>query len=432
MGDTRGGRRAPRVLARSTTAPYAAAPPVKPAHAPVLALVLVAVSACSTGHGHPAEIGDTPGPDTGVQGPGDGTTPDGVAMPMADGAAQDATLPSGGDAGLDGPGPTDAPSDVVLPSTCPSGKVSVTGDIFNPNDVYFFAQIPIAATAAPVAPLAITHWSDFDAGCVGFPSGFAGGPSLIRTTDGRMLYLDDERVLREFHSDSCVTFSSATVIPRNVLDNDTIIPTPGCVSEDGGPNPVVNFEISPEGDLYFACFDSRGLWWYDANGAQVYKDTDFTLKRVGHGKLAYTNGVVTPTGYATPTLVNLATGNVTDVRIPAYIAASLLAVRAADNGGFWLAIEPPLSSHAAELWQITADGGATNFGRYPAKPMGPTSFIDNHGYLDGCNRLVQAGTSIQPDVGYYVRRTMGGTSDILLNDSQEQVLTMSGYLLSGP
>jgi hypothetical protein len=372
---------------------------VKQSPVPVLALAILAVGGCSAGHDHPPAFEDTVPPEQAgfFNGSGSGGAPhDAGAHPPGDAAPAS-----------DGGVPADAAPDVVIPGMCPSNKTGLTSDIFDPHDVYFFVGGPTVDCLSNAA-----------AGCTGLTTSL--DPIQIRPTDGRIVY--GTGTLAAFHADACGTVT----LPN---PGDTPVPTPGCTA-------VGDFKYSPEGDLYFRCDDTRGRYWYDASGTQLYKDTD-GIWSIGHNKLAYTNGPIVGAGYATPMIVNLATGKTTSVMLPAFMGFDLLAIRAADPGGFWVIIRGANTGEGgATLWQIGPDGSVTDLGKYPPLPSGPISVLDV-GYLDGCNRLVQVGVypAIPPSnvsTDYLVRRAIGGASEKLYTDDMNPGIVMTGHLVSGP
>jgi hypothetical protein len=353
----------------------------------------------------------------------DAEAPDASAAP--DGSAtSDASSepPDASDAARDASGAaSDAPADVALSDLCTMGKVSVTRDTLNPGDVYMFAEIRGAGNY-----LDITHWSDTTSACVGFPN-LIGRSAMIRPTDGRLLYLDDQDgILREFHAESCGT-PAASGYPAQaiVLANDTVVPTPMCAT-DGSSLGVMNFRFSPEGDLYYLCRLDQA--WYDATGAKVYSDVGLDFDSVGRGKVAYIE-----TG--PPMVLDLATGNLTIVTAPdPFVNSQFVAVRARDAGGFWVARSPAGAGYGTDLWQVNPDGTGTKVGSYSATiPAGLAGGVLWDGYLDGCNGLLQIAHEGTPvSRGVVLRRDLSGASAIAYDDTNDPFVKVDAYLVTGP
>lgn len=383
------------------------------------------------------------GADGGRQGEvaGDATTEASTGLDRGGGAADasiDADAPRGGgdasaDATTDGagggtPDASDGSSgtssiDVVLSDTCSNGIVSIASDVLNPGDVYLDGTLQEGVCGAD----ALTHWSDPNSACTGFDCYFEGGNAVIRPTDGRMIYytFTSEYALREFHADSC-PMPAMSAYPSNPLANDTIIPTPMCPTRDGAANvDVAGFVVSPDGDVYYHCFGSGGGVWYDLAGNAVYNESNgYGLIKVAHGHTALV-GLS-----AIYKLANLTTGALTDVAAPPWNLGSILAIRAMDTAGFWVAVLP-MTSGDPELWELHPDGTSTKVGSYPPAPVGQT--ISSPAALDGCGALLQISSGPGALEDTIVRRRVQGSSQVVYDEATNPLVKIhTSYLITGP
>jgi hypothetical protein len=389
------------------------------------------VVACSSAH-HPAELGDSNFPgDAGQSDRGAppvatndaGGGPSGDAAPPADDAAADDAAAD--DAAADAP--TEPPPEaglmpdgapVVLSNQCTMGTISVVSDIVNPGDVYLDGTLEEGACGRD----ALTHFSDPNTACLGFDCALIGMGAMIRPTDGRLLYTENG-LLREFHEEICLHPSPQLGYPTNPIANDTLIPTPMC--DPVVTHGVLEFQVSPEGDVYYSCNNGGSLpAWYTLSGTKVYDPTDSsTLRHVGRNKLA----LVSDASFNLK-LVDLSTGAGTSV-VPTIVTSTVIAIRARDAGGFWAAVGG--TNDSADLWQIDPSGQATKTGSYPAVPAGVTA---GDGKLDGCGALLQMGSDGGPafhDV--IVRRELPATSAVVYTEANNPAVKIhASYLITGP
>jgi hypothetical protein len=274
----------------------------------------------------------------------------------------------------------------------------LTGDRFNPGDVYLYGTLMKGQTN-PYG--AIAHWSDPNQACVGFDSHFNEGNAAIRPTDGRLYYLNtNESTLRQFRMDLCGSPSVATY-PVDPLANDSVVPTPKC-----GSVGISDFRFSPEGDLYYQCNNSADhSWLSDKTGAKVF-DGSGRVRRIGLSQVALLEYGIYG---GTFKIGNLATGTITDVAwSPAQPTINPDATRARDAGGFWIGFKNDAGSDA-QLWQVTPDANATLVSSYPPPP--PVNDLLGAGSaLDGCLGLLQYGHNLQGQNIIIRRDTMGGSA----------------------
>jgi hypothetical protein len=358
------------------------------------------------------------GPDRGNATMEVGTGPDGSD------AAADATTDAGGGVTSDASdGSTDAAAvNVVLSNKCTNGIVSIASDVLNPGDVYLDGTLEKGACYED----ALTHWSDPNSACTGFDCNFLGGSAVIRPTDGRMLYMNSsELVLREFHADAC-PMPAMSAYPSNPLANDTIIPTPMCPVAAGVPTTgVTRFVVSPEGNIYYHCVGVEAIMalWYDLAGNLVYDESNgYALQKVARGRTAL---VGSGSNYK---LANLTTGVLTDVAAPPWTAGYIVAVRALDPAGFWVAAAS--GSSDPELWEIHPDGTSTKIGSYPPLPAGQSLAVA--ATLDGCGALLQICSGPMVSEGTIVRRQVQGSSQVIYDDATMPLVKIGFYLITGP
>jgi hypothetical protein len=315
---------------------------------------------------------------------------------------------SGEDASTDDGASSGPPA---LTNTCTRGTISIGSDILNPGDVYLVGNI------APYGDYALTHWSDANRACLGFPMYGALPGAQIRPTDGRLVYLDLEGgpKLREFHGDVCPTTSSA-LYPSNPAMNDPILPDPGCAPHAGASGMLV----SSDGETFTACYgfvyDSAGVMVYDAQGATQ-------LLAVGHDRLALL-------GPSSPEIGSLRRGDF--IAVSALAQQQLIAWRERDSGGFLVAVETGQSTFDADLWAIDPDGTATRMGPFPPVSQMPDSF-NGSAALDGCGALIQIGSSVPAGApGIIVRREVGSDAQVVYTDMNKLVYLHTPSLVTGP
>jgi hypothetical protein len=314
---------------------------------------------------------------------------------------------------------------VVLSNTCSNGIVSIASDVLNPGDVYLDGTLQEGVCGAD----ALTHWSDPNSACTGFDCYFEGGNAVIRPTDGRMIYYTfvSEFALREFHADSC-PMPPMSAYPSNPLANDTIIPTPMCPTlDDGAANVnVAGFVVSPEGDVYYHCFGPGAPVWYDLAGNAVYEESNgYALQKIARGHVAL---VALSAIYK---LANLTTGVLTDIPAPPWSpGGAILAIRAMETAGFWVAVLP-ITSSDPELWELHPDGTSTRVGSYPPPPVGQQ--IQASAALDGCGALLQMSSGPATFEDTIVRRQVQGSSQVVYDEATNPLVKIHiSYLITGP
>jgi hypothetical protein len=363
---------------------------------------LLLVGACSASH-HPPELGDEP-PAHFDAGSGDSSGAQGNGAPDARSDAPD----SG----------SDAPTAPGLSNQCTKGTISLTSDTLNPGDVYLVGTLMEGACGYD----ALTHWSDPGHACVGFDCSYQGEYSVIRPTDGRLIYTRNlESEMREFHADACGV-PTTNAYPSNPLANDTLLPS--TCPNNGGFDVFNAFLVTADGDVYYKC----GHVWYTLAGTKVYDETggvNNELRWVSHDHVALV-------GNARLGLVNLVAGTVIDIPPSVLPASDLVAVRARDAGGFWLAVTNSVAEVDVELRQLTPDGTMTPVGKYPPLPAAVHSVFGST--LDGCGALLQKGTgTVGLDDDLIVRREINGASQVVYDEANNPLVRMdSSYLVTGP
>jgi hypothetical protein len=375
----------------------------------------------------PLQIGS--GADAALQGgrAADATMGAGSGLDAGEGAADSMTDVRGGltrDASDDSTGGTAA--DVLLSDQCSNGIVSIASDILNPGDVYLDGTLQEGACYLD----ALTHWSDPNSACTGFDCYFDGRGAVIRPTDGRMLYMNTfENVLREFHADSC-PMPAMSAYPSTPLANDSVIPTPMCSMDAGTSNAgVAGFVVSPEGDVYYHCSGSGATVWYDLAAKAVYDESNgYALQKIARGRMALVGSS------SSEKLANLTTGVLTDVAAPPssppLTTGSILAIRARDPAGFWVAVSSGTSGDP-DLWEIHPDGTSAKIGSYPPIPTGQSAA--SSAALDGCGALLQISRGPMTLEDTIVRRQVQGSSQVVYDEATTPLVKIHiSYLITGP
>jgi hypothetical protein len=112
----------------------------------------------------------------------------------------------------------------------------------------------------------------------------------------------------------------------------------------------------------------------------------------------------------------------------------IMAIRALDPAGFWVAVGFPSSD--PELWEIHPDGTSTMIGSYPPVPTGQGVYASTgQAALDGCGALLQMSKYSGP-MGFentIVRRQVQGNSLVVYDEAtMPLVRAFSSYLVTGP
>jgi hypothetical protein len=289
------------------------------------------------------------------------------------------------------------------------------GDKFNPGDVYLLGSLD-NSVPKPNDYYAIAHWSDPNTACVGFDPQLNGGEVAIGPTDGRLYYLNNgDATLRQFKMESCGAPTEAAY-PAYPVNNDKVIPTTQC-----GTFGIKDFRLSLDGDLYYVCNNGDASWVWDQTGAKVF-DGSGHLRQVGLSRIALLEFGVDLQGRfigGTFKIANFATGTQTEVAWAGGKPMNLSgeAVRALDNGGFWVGWK---NGGDAQLWEVTPDANGKLLGVYPAPPQ-VNDLFGAGALLDGCQGLIQWGHNIQ-DQNILIRRDLMGHSVIGYNMSDGPLL----------
>jgi hypothetical protein len=259
---------------------------------------------------------------------------------------------------------------------------------------------------------AIAHPDDPDTAHTGFQCGDAGAEAMIRP-DGTLLYLSSGD-LREFRCDQCDWHgTSAFFYPESPRDNDPIVSTPSC------PGAVSDFLVGPQGDLIYDC----GGIWHSANGALgAEPDIGAPLGLGYDGKLlTHTHVVDIRDGSSVP-LVGLTS------------LLSSYAVRAATEDSFWVAMPGETTDFgilAPQRWTVTAEGVATLDGMFPGF-VEPFPHNPSFGQFDGDGNVYETHSGLANK--FIIRRTFGGTTEIIYDDFTQPFVYMQGHspLFTGP
>lgn len=210
-------------------------------------------------------------------------------------------------------------------------------DVFDPSRMYVLGTISEGS-------------GDLDVFCdvmnpeppsMGFPP-FASGVMSVRPTDCRLLYAY-EGAVREFRHDT-----TSNLYPTAPLDNDIVVPTPGCTE-------AWTFEIDPvSGAMVHGC---DGVW-FDAQGNpfEACGELDELLALDGHGAKFCGDFVVDGNGVSHP------------IELPSPGYDELFVVRAKPGGGFWGVRN--VEGETFERWTVASDGTATLDGTYAPLPPG--------------------------------------------------------------
>lgn len=337
----------------------------------------------------------------GASGGAAGTTSGGAAGTTSGGAAG---TTSGGAAGASASG---------TPSCGKAGVVS--GDVFDPDEVYLFGTLQEGACFRTV----VAHWSTPGVGVAGFTCE-ASGDRADLSAAGRLVYEDAGASgtaggLFEFRCDGACTLKNANAAyPPSPRANDVQL-VPGSVCTASAMRPM----LAIDGSLHLRCGSSPDL--RDTTGTVVYQGTSDAPFRVGATHILTQKSVVERT-----------TGKKTAITPAFPLNAKIVTTRARMVGGFQvvtgLAIDAP---DALTLWEVTNDGVATKVGDLPPLPAGLTG-EPQFAKLDGCGNVFHFARSAG-STDLIVRRTVGGATTIVYDESTQPVVQIHiSYLLTGP
>jgi len=302
-----------------------------------------------------------------------------------------------------------APDTVIVTAVLPDG---VGSGILDPDEVYLLGTL--AEGSARRA--AVAHYLAPDRPVVGFTRIHRRNAQV--RSDGTLIYMNTfEDILREFHCDACPGFSRGDSYPRDVLANDTILPTPPC-DPDVPRMELRDFLLGPDGRRIHRCGVSRT--WYDPSGAVVASGV--TPLVLGWDDHALLNGAV----------LDLASGATTTITgLPTDPACRTIARRADASGGFLVGID--CMSGGTTLHSITHEGVATLEGVYPAPPSGYTIRLEQR--ISGDRALVSFALGPSAAEDAIIRRTIEGVSEVVYTEemtpSPTVLIHISG-LVSGP
>lgn len=303
------------------------------------------------------------------------------------------------------------PVSVTASASSSSTGIAVTGDVFDPDEVY------LAGTLEPLTcdRYVIAHPAAPNDAVAGFDCQFDGSTAAIRPTDGRLIYGSaKESVVREFRCDNC---PYAGEYPAAPLANDVAVATEPCGT------PFVHFLVSPTGRVLHHCEAESP--WYDEQGVAVFSDPEESLLHLGYDDLAFTTK---------GNLVDLATSVVTPSQgVPP--GNYVMAVRALPSGDFSLVSLP--NGRAADhkqrdLWALGRSGVVTWLGTFPALPD-EIEPIGQSGQLDGSSAFVEIGKRFGTGESVIVRRVIGGSTEIVYDGADQPLVKIGASLLiTGP
>jgi hypothetical protein len=263
---------------------------------------------------------------------------------------------------------------------------------------------------------AIAHWSTPNSAAVGFDCWSHVDDSVIRPTDGKLLFLqsDPDRIL-EFACDICPYTNAMMNYPPDPVANDVFVQS----CSDGAY--IQALLASPDGTVLHRCSSSYTVW-RDNNDVPVYSLNE-ELLHLGYASSALTKGHV----------VDLSTAaSVPLTNIPIHQA---LTARALPGGGFVVVIHEviqPDDYGAQQLWHVAADGAGTLLGSYPTLPSTISHVIPSTSRLEACGALVQIGT-VAPLHDVIVRRELNGASAVVYDEATQPLVQLHGStLVTGP
>lgn len=288
--------------------------------------------------------------------------------------------------------------------TIPGGATKL-----DPSEVYLLGTLSVEQLGFG----ALAHWSTPNTYSAGFPA-IVNNLQLLGTD---LLYLSSTEEIRKYVPDLVSSDKlSAVEYPKSALANDPILDTPPCSPDTAGPK---QFFTGPEGDLIYLCPD---FTWY-ADGEALVPETQAMLA-LGYDRLALIISTASDLS-----VLDLKDGTRTRVDMA---SALPLAVRSTP-GGFFVATYQS-SPDQVELWEVSADGSATELGEYPAPPgESQTGFA---AALNADNELFQIGIKTQASQTVVVlKRTLKGDAAMIYDGGTAPNVKMSGIpslLLTGP
>lgn len=306
-------------------------------------------------------------------------------------------------------------------SSVSTGGLTLTGDVLDPNEVYVAGPIYMGNCGGGGEVLA--HWSDLDHVVMGFECYSLPELGQVQPSDGHLVYKADSGSYREFRCDGC-PFQGT--LPQNPIVNDPLVPTLGCGAQ---ANPYPWLLVAPDGPPLHTCLAATPGPWFDPTGNIVFQsnnpDPYDAPMHLGYGGIAITESFK---------LIDLTTSTViTPIGLP---LTERFAVRALPPPDAFLVVlghDMTMGLDGSQdVWKIDRNGVMTLVGPLPPLPFYTQISGSQPTVIDGHGAVFQFGLHSQ-DGDVVLRRTVGGTSDIIFSLKDKHTIMFAGIgLVTGP
>lgn len=300
-----------------------------------------------------------------------------------------------------------------------TGGLTLTGDVLDPNEVYIAGPIYMGNCGVDV----LGHWSDIDHVVAGFECYSYPDLGQIQPSDGRLVYKGDPGSYREFRCDGC-PFQGT--LPSNSIANDPLVPTVGCAAQ---ANPVPWLLVAPDGPPLYTCLGATPGPWLDPSGNVVYQSNGPGAANqpmhLGYGAIAISQGFQ---------LIDLTTSMViTPTGLPSTERFGVRALPPPD--AFLLVLGHDMTmglDGSQDIWKMDRNGVTTFVASLPPLPLNTHLLADGQAVIDGHRAVFQFAIR-DPGETVLIRRTAGGTSDIVLSTKDKHTIQFTGLsLITGP
>lgn len=280
---------------------------------------------------------------------------------------------------------------------------------FDPSKVYVSGDVTYGDFTNSYYNPAIGYWESPDVAATGFSRFLRRGGML--TPDGDLLYVQTMAsgpdTLRRFVCDFC-PWNSSTDPDSYVdepVDNDPIISTCSLLNR-------IIVGITGEVLKHCGAAGVGGIWYDDSD-----QEIEFLQGQGGLLSFGYNNKLLTPTR-----IWDLSDGSNVPLTGDFPVSTSFTG-RVAGPNSFWMVVED-------ERWTIDGlSGVGTLDGEYPPLPSGLRG--GDNGKLDGEGNFFQL-VEDADSKNFLVRRQLGGTSEVLLEDASGVLGELTGWLITGP
>ena len=313
-----------------------------------------------------------------------------------------------------------SPAVVEIVAT-PGGGPFGMGDVFDPNEVYFWGTLREGSSGYVVA-----HWSTPNRYSWGFLSEARGSSSGLDAS-GRLYYGDyTAPIIRRFTEDPPRIESNEVRYPTNTEANDPDVTPSALLTWPFG----LELQISPDGAWASTGHSGGSHGWYDSSGRNIPHQDALAIDGDSYLRISTAHDhVLQAYAFEIHSLIGLA-----PVVPTATIGIYHSAIARTQPDGYWAAVQ--IAGEDGYLWSISKSGAARMVG--PFSPI-PSDVYGCYGYVNSkldiigrlyrlCHRLP---TTLDHDV--IVRQNVNGPSEIVYTEDDDPLVRIhGGNLFTGP